>query len=169
MDHVIALRQISVTALFYLENSRKIHLPGVRARWSKDAKRRAPQCLGEREREPFSSSFYVFFFSPPGPVLCKLGLVRSAVLSEVLTPVLRPSFDLSLFCFRRLLPSLSFSHRHFGLLFPILTTWQNFLGKYTGTGCHSYSRGSSWPRDQTWVWFLHWHEDSLPLYHVGSS
>ena len=36
MDHVIALRQISVTAsvtaLFYLEDSRKIHLRGVRAR-----------------------------------------------------------------------------------------------------------------------------------------
>ena len=50
-DHVIALRQISVTALFYLEDSRKIHLQGVRARQSKDAKRRAPQCVGERERE----------------------------------------------------------------------------------------------------------------------
>ena len=31
MDHVIALRQISVTALFYLEDSRKIHLQGARA------------------------------------------------------------------------------------------------------------------------------------------
>ena len=50
MDHVIALRQISVTALFYLEDSRKIHLRGVRARRSKDAKRRAPQHAGERER-----------------------------------------------------------------------------------------------------------------------
>ena len=29
---------------------------------------------------------------------------------------------LCLFYFRRLFPSLSFSHRHFGLLFPILTT-----------------------------------------------
>ena len=50
-DHVTALRQISVTALFYLEDSRKIHLWGVRARWSKDARRRAPQRAGERERE----------------------------------------------------------------------------------------------------------------------
>ena len=47
-DHVIALRQISVTALFYLEDSRKIHLQGVRACRSKDGKRRAPQCAGER-------------------------------------------------------------------------------------------------------------------------
>ena len=31
-NRVIALRQISVTALFYLEDSRKIHLQGVRAR-----------------------------------------------------------------------------------------------------------------------------------------
>ena len=66
-DHVIALRQISVTARFYLEESRKIHLWGVRARGSKDTKRRAPQGAGwgrEREREPFGSSFYMFFFFP---------------------------------------------------------------------------------------------------------
>ena len=37
----------SVTALFYLDNSRKVHLQGVRARGSKDLKRRAPH-LGER-------------------------------------------------------------------------------------------------------------------------
>ena len=40
--------QLSVTALFYLEDSRKIHLRGVRARRSKDT-RRAPQRAGERE------------------------------------------------------------------------------------------------------------------------
>ena len=51
MDHVIALRQISVTALFYLEDSREIHLQGVRASRSKDTRRRAPQRMGERERE----------------------------------------------------------------------------------------------------------------------
>ena len=62
MDRVIALRQISVTPLFYLEDSRKIHLRGVRACRSKDMKRRAPQHSGEREREPFGSSFYVFSF-----------------------------------------------------------------------------------------------------------
>ena len=32
------------------------------------------------------------------------------------------SLDLPLFYFHRLFPSLSFSHHHFGLLFPILTT-----------------------------------------------
>ena len=56
--------QFSVTALFYLEDSRKIHLRGGRARGSKDAKRRGPQRAGEREREPFGSSFYVFFSFP---------------------------------------------------------------------------------------------------------
>ena len=37
----------------------------------------------ERERKPFGSSFYVFFPSPV-PVLCKLGLGRSAVLKSSL-------------------------------------------------------------------------------------
>ena len=52
MDHVRVLRQISVVAaLFYLDNSRKIHLRGVRACQLKDAKRRVPQREGvERER-----------------------------------------------------------------------------------------------------------------------
>ena len=99
--------QLSVTALFYLEDSRKIHLRGVRARRSKDVKRRVPQRAGEREREPFGSSFYVFF-SSPRPALCKLGLVRTAVLPEVLTSVLGPSFHLPLFYFRGLFSSLSF-------------------------------------------------------------
>ena len=58
-DRVIALRQISVTALFYLED-RKIHLQGVRAHRSKHAKRRAPQRAGGRE-SPLAP-LYVFFF-----------------------------------------------------------------------------------------------------------
>ena len=101
--------QLSVTALFYLEDSRKIHLQGVRACRSKDVERRVPQHAGdrEREREPFGSSFYMFF-SSPGPALCKLGLVRSAILPEVLTSVLGPSSDLALFYFRGLFSSLSF-------------------------------------------------------------
>ena len=56
--------QLHATALFYLANSRKIHLQGVRACRPKDVKRRAPQQVGEREREAFSSSFYMFFSSP---------------------------------------------------------------------------------------------------------
>ena len=50
-DHVAAIRQISVMALFYLGDSRKIDLRVVRAHRSKDMKRRAPQRAGARERE----------------------------------------------------------------------------------------------------------------------
>ena len=118
MDHVIALRQISVTALFYLEDSRKIHLRGVRARRSKDARRRAPQCVGEKERELALAPLFICL-SLPGPVLCKLGQPGVLfVLPEVLILVL----DLLLLYFCRLFPSLSFSHCHSGLLFPILNT-----------------------------------------------
>ena len=92
MDHVIALRQSSVTALFYLEDGRKIHLRGVRARGSKDARRRAPQRAGERERELASAPLFICF-SLPGPVLCKLGQPGVLfALPEVLTQVLGPSF-----------------------------------------------------------------------------
>ena len=156
---------LNVTALFYLEDSKRIHPPSMRACQPKDAKRREwrsgpvhgrerqrgrahacggrggggerkPTHVGEREREKeptnageregvraLGSSFYIFFL-PPGPALCKLGLVRSAVLPEVLTLVLEPSFDLPLFYFCRFFSSLSFSHRHFELLFSILTTSQ---------------------------------------------
>ena len=54
-NRVIALRQISVTALFYLEDSRRIHPQSVRACQPKDVKRReggACQRMGERERDP---------------------------------------------------------------------------------------------------------------------
>ena len=57
---VIALRQISVTALFYLEDSRRIH-PGRR-----EEGRSAPVWGGGSgvggERGPSGPSFYVFFF-----------------------------------------------------------------------------------------------------------
>ena len=100
MDRVIALRQISVTALFYLEDSRKIHLQSMRARRTKDVKRRAPQRAGEREwereRELALAPFFIcFFFFFSGPVLCKFGQPGVLfVLPEVLTPVLVPSFVL---------------------------------------------------------------------------
>ena len=44
----------------------------------------------ERERESTLVPLFMFFFLPPGPALCKLGLVITAVLPEVLTPVLGP-------------------------------------------------------------------------------
>ena len=120
-DHVITLRQISVTALFYLEDSRKIHLWGMRACWSKDEKRRVPQHAGERERAraSFGSSFYMFFFSPLG--LSYVNWASQECCLFYLRSSLRSS-DLPLFYFCGLFPSLSFSHRHFGLLSPILPT-----------------------------------------------
>ena len=96
--------QLSVTALFYLEDSRKIHLQGMRARRSKDMRRRAPQRTGERERELALAPLFICF-SLPGPVLCKLGQPGVLfVLPEVLTPVLGPSFVL----FSRAFPFLVF-------------------------------------------------------------
>ena len=74
----------------------------------------------DRLREHLAPPFICFL--PPGPALYKLGSARSAVLPEVLTPVLGPFFDLLLFYFCGLFPSLYFNPRHFGLLFPILTT-----------------------------------------------
>ena len=53
--------QLSVTALFYLEDSRKIHLQGVRACRPRDAKRRAPQRAGERERELAWAPLFICF------------------------------------------------------------------------------------------------------------
>ena len=44
-----------------------------------------------------------------------------------------------------------------------------FLGKNTEVDCHSSSRGSSQPKDQSFVsCFLHWQADSLQLSHLGS-
>ena len=110
--------QPSVTALFYLEDSRKIHLRGVRARLSKDTRTRVPQRTGERERELALAPLFICF-SLPGPVLCKLGHPGVLFVSpEVLTPVLGPSFV----SFSRAFPFLFSNHSHFGLLFPVLPT-----------------------------------------------
>ena len=67
-DHVIALGQISVTALsysqFYLENNRKIHP-------------REGMPTQKTRREERASALWLLFlyvlFLPPGPALCKLG------------------------------------------------------------------------------------------------
>ena len=72
--------------------------------WSVGKEREKEQ---ERERESPLAPLFICFVLPPGPALCKLGLVRSAVLPEVLTPVLGPFFDLPLFYFHGLFPFLS--------------------------------------------------------------
>ena len=58
------------------------------------------------------------FFPSPGPALCKWAW--PGVLIDLKSSLQSP--DLLLFYFCELFPSLSFSHHHFGLLFPILTT-----------------------------------------------
>ena len=72
-------------------------------------KEREKECTHaeERAREHLAPPFICFL--PPGPALCKLGSARSAVLPEVLTPVLGPFFDFPLFYFHGLFPSLSFA------------------------------------------------------------
>ena len=60
---LIALRQISVTALFYLEDSRKNPSSRLEGTWIQRRKvKSAPVRGGERERTSFGSSF--MFFSP---------------------------------------------------------------------------------------------------------
>ena len=66
-----------------------------------------PWAAGGGGESPLAPLF-ICFFLPLGPALCKLGLVRSAVLPEVLIPVLGTSFDLPLFYFCGLFSSLSF-------------------------------------------------------------
>ena len=78
------------------------------------------QHAGERERERALWLLFLYVFLSPWACPMQIGVLF--VLPEVLTLVLERSFDLPLFYFRGLFPSLYFSPRHFGLLFPILTT-----------------------------------------------
>ena len=100
----------------------------MRERQSEDMKRRAPQHAGERERERKRAAleraselwlFYLYVYLSLGLSYvnwasqeCCLFYLRSSLWS----------LDLLLFYFCGLFPSLSFSHCHFGLLFPILPT-----------------------------------------------
>ena len=113
-DRVIALRQISGTARFYLDKSRKLHLQGLRACRPKDTKRRAPQRLEERE----SLRFLFLYVSLSLGLSCVNWASRECCLFYLRFSLW--SSDLPLFYFCRLFPSRSFSHRHSGLLFPIL-------------------------------------------------
>ena len=119
-DRVIALRQIS-SILF----RRKQENPSSRREGTsiQRCEEKSAQEHGEGggRGEPFGSSFYMFFSSPWAcPMQIRLSQECCSTWSPHSGP--GPSFDLPLFCFRGLFSSLSFSHRHFGLLFPILTT-----------------------------------------------
>ena len=120
-DHVIALRQINVTAQCYrpILFRRQQENPSSRREGmliQRHEEKSAPACGRERE---LALAPLVICLSLPGPVRCKLGQPGVLfVLPEVLTPVRGPSFVL----FSQAFLFLTISHRHSGLLFPILTT-----------------------------------------------
>ena len=103
-------RCISVTALCYssvlFRKQRKIHPRGMRAG--------RPKRLREKRNPQTPSSIlaplFISFSPPPEPALCKLG--RSAVLPEVLTLVLGPSFVLFSWAWGKPKKIASFSHLH---------------------------------------------------------
>ena len=125
--HVISsgrsVLQFRVTAQFYLESKGKYILKACMPSGHADPKDR-------KRREapgPILASLFMFFLLPLGlPYVnwasqdCCLFYLRSSLWSS----------DLPLFYFCRLFPSLSFSHRHSGLLFPILTTLHPCLKRW---------------------------------------
>ena len=114
-----------------LEQERRVHARrgerGEERERARESKRKSARMRekgrGRREREKalWPLLLYVFLLPLGLPYANWAYLGVLFFLSEVFTPVLGPSFDLPLFYFHGLFPSLSFSHHHFGLLFPILT------------------------------------------------
>ena len=127
-NHVIALRQISVTALFYLEDSRRIHprrreeSGGARQRVGKGGRERERAFAQGGERESGCTWLLLLWVFSPRACPMQIGLSQECCSPRSPHSGPRSSFDLPLFYFRGLFPCLSFSLRHFGLLFPILTT-----------------------------------------------
>ena len=121
MDHVIALRQINVTAQCYssILFRRQQENPSSRREGTsiqRHEEKSAPARRRERERAGFGSS--VCMFLSPWAVLCKLGQPGVVlVLPEVLTPVLGPSFVL----FSRAFSFLVFQPPPFWTPFPYST------------------------------------------------
>ena len=122
--------QLRVTAWFYLENKRKIHPQGVRACQPK--RRKETERDGERPG-PLAPPFICFLSSPLGlPYVnwasqeCCLFYLRSSLQS---------SWDLPLFCFLGLFPSLSFSHGNSRFPFPILSESESEVAQSCPTLC----------------------------------
>ena len=106
--------QLYVTAHFYLESKGKYILEAWGQANPKDAKRRkAPSSI-------LAPLFIRFFLLP-----LSLSYVNWASQESCLFYLGSSlwSSDFPLFYFLGLFPSLSFSHYHSGLIFPILTTW----------------------------------------------
>ena len=113
---VTALGWASVTAPCYTSvlftKQWKIYPWGVKACQPK-------RCEEERETPGPLTPLFMCFSPPPGPALCELGYLECCLF------YLRFSLwssALPLFYFHGLFPSLSFSHHHSVLLFPILAT-----------------------------------------------
>ena len=103
MDGVIALKQISVTALFYLDNNRKIHPRGMRAC---DPKTRREEHLSAGERESPLAPLFMSWPPTPPPGLPSVNWVSRECCLFYLRSSLRSS-DLPLFYFHGLFSSLS--------------------------------------------------------------
>ena len=107
----------SVTAQFYLENE-NISLRRESMLTQKTQREERESACWRETLSPLAPLFICFFLSLGLPYVnwasqeCCLFYLRSSFRSS----------DLPLFHFRGLFPSLSFSHCHSGLLFPILTT-----------------------------------------------
>ena len=78
-----------------------------------------PKDVKRGQRLSFGSSFYMFFLLSLS-LPCENWASQEGCLFYLKFSL--QSSDLPLFYFRGLFPSLSFSHHHSGLLFPILTT-----------------------------------------------
>ena len=105
----------SVLQFSFIGKQRKIHPPGVRAGQPKrrEEKRGSSPC-----RLP---PFIHLSPPPPTPILPYVNWAIQKGCLFYLRSSLQ-SLDLPSFYFLRPFPSLSFSHRHFGLHFPILST-----------------------------------------------
>ena len=86
------------------------------------------RCKEKREPGPLAPLFMCFSLPPGLPYVNWAS--RECCLSHLRSPLL--SSDLRLFYVRGLFPSLPFSHRHSGLLFPILPAHQFHAVSHSG-------------------------------------
>ena len=110
--------QLRVTAHFYLKNKGKYILEAWGYTDPKDTKRRERE--KDRERPLALWLFFLCFFLLPLSLPYVNCASQECYLFYLMSSL--QTSDLPLLYFHGLFPSLSFSHRHSGLLFPILTT-----------------------------------------------
>ena len=101
----------SVWQLSFLRKQRKIHPWGRRVRWPK-------RCKEKRSPNPLGFLLLYICLLPPSLPYVNWASQEGCLFYLRSSP---GSLGLPLFYFHGLSPSLSFSHHHSGLLFPILT------------------------------------------------